>query len=66
MVTINIIMKFKTKIGTATGGEKQYSLRSTIPAPIANELCLKIGDELEWNLEMIDNEWVLKVNPLKK
>ncbi len=54
----------KTKLTEA--GEGGLRFRTTLPAAIRKHFGLKKGDELYWNLDKIENEWVILVKPFKK
>jgi bifunctional DNA-binding transcriptional regulator/antitoxin component of YhaV-PrlF toxin-antitoxin module len=47
-------------------GRDGLSLRTTFPASIKNQLDLKEGDSLNWELDKIKDEWVIIVKPIKQ
>lgn len=49
----------------ASAQSKSNSLRTTIPASIVRQFKLTAGDQLEWELEPRDNQFVLVVRPAK-
>jgi len=55
-------MSLKSTAGIAKTGTK--SLRATIPEGIVAFLDMKAGDELEWKMEIIDNERVALVKKM--
>jgi hypothetical protein len=57
-------MTLITRIALAKAGTK--SLKSTVPEGIAEYLQLKDKDELEWNMEMRNNERVAIVKKVTK
>ena len=54
----------KTALTKVSG--KSDSLRTTVPKPIVNQFDLEEGDELEWNLVIKNNEFVIEVKPIKR
>lgn len=54
----------RTSLTKASG--KSDSLRTTVPKPIVNQFNLQEGDELEWNLVIKNNKFVIEVKPIKK
>ena len=57
-----IMFKFLTKVNRANN--KAKTLRTSIPKEIVNSLGLSHGDDLIWNVEVIDDE--LKIFVSKK
>lgn len=53
-----------TKLTAAVS--KKESLRTTVPRSIVQQLNLTSEDSLDWQLEVIDNELVVIVRPIKK
>ncbi len=45
---------------------KSNSLRVTIPASIVRQFGLSVKDQMEWNLEVIDNEMKIIITPMKQ
>ena len=45
---------------------KSESLRSTVPKGIVSFLKLKVGDTLEWEMEIKDSERIALVRPRRK
>ena len=43
---------------------KSNSLRTTVPMHIVQQLGLKVGDRIVWNLDKVDDTWI--VNVVKK
>ena len=54
-------MKATTKLRKNSG-----SIITTIPKPIVSLLNLKSGDEIEWELKIIQNKAIITINPLKE
>lgn len=54
----------KTKLTKATS--KSDSLRTTLPSGVAKQLNLKVGDELDWTLNIEKNNLIIVVRPIKK
>lgn len=54
---------FKSKLSKAN---QTNSLRTTLPAGLRDHFGLKEGDELFWELDKIDGEWVAIVTVAKK
>jgi len=44
---------------------KSESLRTTIPSSIVRQLGLKVGDQIEWNLEPKNNKFHVTVEIIK-
>jgi hypothetical protein len=57
-------MSLKSKISVARPGSP--SLRATVPEGIVAFLDLKEGEDLEWRMEIIDDERVAIVKKRKK
>lgn len=53
----------KTKLSKAN--IKSRSLRTTVPTGIVQQLGLDVGDELSWQLDKKDDEWLIIVRPVK-
>ena len=53
-------MSLQTKVGIARTGTK--SLRTTVPEGIVAFLELKMGDKLDWKMEIIDDQRVTIVS----
>ena len=45
---------------------KSESLRATVPKGIVNFLKLKSGETIDWEMEIIDNQRVAIVKPVRK
>ena len=41
------------------------SLRTTVPMPILKQLDLTENDRLDWDMDKIDNEWVVTIRKRK-
>lgn len=54
-------MKATTKLRKNSG-----SIITTIPKPIVSLLNLNTGDEIEWELKIIQNKAIITINPLKE
>jgi antitoxin component of MazEF toxin-antitoxin module len=57
-------MGAKTRLTPAVS--KKESLRTTVPRSIVQQLNLTSKDSLDWQLEIIDNELVVIVRPIKQ
>ena len=57
-----IMFKFLTKVNKANNNAK--TIRTTIPKEIVNSLELEPGDDLVWNVEVVNEE--LKIFVSKK
>jgi antitoxin component of MazEF toxin-antitoxin module len=56
-------MGARTKLTPAVS--KKESLRTTVPRSIVQQLNLTSEDSLDWQLEVINNELVVIVRPIK-
>ena len=54
----------KTVLSVATSTSK--SLRTTVPIGIVRQFRLKEGDQLEWQLEVLNGNMVIVVKPVKQ
>lgn len=43
---------------------KSNSLRTTIPMSITRQFNLRVGDKLNWKMEVEDNILIIKIKPL--
>lgn len=43
---------------------KSNSLRTTIPMSITRQFNLRVGDKLNWKMEVEDNTLIIKIKPL--
>lgn len=57
-------MGARTKLTPAVS--QKESLRTTVPRSIVQQLNLTSEDSLDWQLEVIDNELVVVVRPIKQ
>jgi hypothetical protein len=56
-------MSLKSTVGIAKTGTT--SLRATVPEGIVAFLDLKVGDKLDWKMEIIENERVVVVRKIR-
>ena len=42
------------------------SLRATVPAYIVRQFSLREGDQIRWEIKVVDGDMVIFVRPLKK
>jgi hypothetical protein len=55
-----IMLKFVTKVNHANS--KSTTLRTSIPKEIVNSLDLSHGDDLVWNIDVVDGEMKIIVS----
>jgi len=46
--------------------KESYSLRTTVPSGIVKQFDLKVGDSLDWKIDIKDGKLVVVVVPMKK
>ena len=52
----------RSKISAAR--PESISMRTTIPAFIAKQMRLNVGDTLDWDMDKVDNEWIVKIRKI--
>lgn len=62
-IKINMVRGEKTKLTKAN--DKSYSLRTTVPKGVSQQLDLNEGDSLNWELKPDGKDFLVVVTPYK-